>query len=309
MPTHPSPPVDLQGKATALQHGVQAVIDLASGCSDADLDLPTTCPGWTVRDQFSHIADLEAFMDGAPHEEVELTERGHLRHSIGEWIEHGVQRRRGHTREQLVDELNTVMHNRQATLSNPELTLETPQPGLRGKPTPLGILLDLRLMDVWTHEQDIREALGHPGNLDTVGAATFVQYIVDQFPSLVAERVQPAIGTTVMLESTGPVTARAGVRIVAGADGEPIPHALFRGDPDPQQDDEAPTADRPVDRSLHAGHAEDPDTPVATTSIHLSTDALTRRAAGRRDVSDLSYRVTGDEDLARRCLEALPMTP
>lgn len=311
MPIHPTPPVDLHGKATALQQGLQAVIDLGHGCSDADLDLPTACPGWSVRDQFAHIADVESFLDGAEHVEVELPERGHLRHSTGEWLEHGVQQRRGHSREQLLDELQTVMHNRQATLANPELTLDVTVPGLRGRPTPLGTLLDLRLVDVWVHEQDIREALGHPGNLDTVGAATFVQLIVENFPGVVAERVRPEVGTTVMLESTGPVTARAGVRIIADpedADGSPVPHPLFTGEPEPPHREEADRSDAEAEAEVSAAEGTD-DTPVATTSISMSTDALTRRAAGRRGAEDLPYRVVGDEDLARRTLDALAITP
>lgn len=300
MPIHPSPPVDLLGKVTALQHGMQAIIDLAFGCSDTDLDLPTPCPGWTVRDQLAHIADIEAMLDGAPHQEVELSERSHLRDQRAEWTEHGVQRRRAHSKDELLDELQTLMHNRHATLSNPELDLETEVPGLRHRPTRLGTLLDLRLVDVWVHEQDIREALDHPGNLDTVGAATFMQMIIDALPTLVATRLQPEIGTTVMVESTGPVTGRAGVRMIADDDGHPVPHALFTGEPDPAHVDADP--EHPADPADH-------DAPVATVSIVLSTDALTRRAAGRRSTEDTLYRVVGDEDLARRVLDALPMTP
>jgi hypothetical protein len=45
------------------------------------------------------------------------------------------------------------------------------------------------------------------------------------------------------------------------------------------------------------------------TSITLSTDAITRRAAGRGGLEDIHFTVQGDEDVARRVLEALPFTP
>lgn len=291
MPIHPSPPTDLHGKANALVHGLQAVIDLGHASSPADLDLATSCPGWSVRDVLAHVADIEAYLDGADHVEVDLPDRGHLRHSLGEWIEHGVQRRRGRTGEELVEELQTLLHNRQSSLANPELTLDTEVRGLRGRPTSLGTLLDRRLVDIWVHEQDIREALAHPGNLDTAGAASFVAVIVDSFPEIVASRVQPEIGTTIILESTGPVTARAGVRIIADDEGAPSAHPLFTGEVDPAHDE-----------SLD--HSEE-----ERVSIAMSTDALTRRSAGRRSVEDTSYRVVGDEALAERVVAALAITP
>ena len=46
-----------------------------------------------------------------------------------------------------------------------------------------------------------------------------------------------------------------------------------------------------------------------TTSIQLSTEAFTRRAAGRRSVEDLHYTVIGDEQVAADVLEQLACTP
>ena len=43
-------------------------------------------------------------------------------------------------------------------------------------------------------------------------------------------------------------------------------------------------------------------------TISLSTEAFTRRAAGRRPLSDTPYDVVGDEDIARRVLEAMVVT-
>ena len=37
-------------------------------------------------------------------------------------------------------------------------------------PAPLGRVLRMRTLDTWVHEQDIRDALGRPGHLDTMGA-------------------------------------------------------------------------------------------------------------------------------------------
>jgi hypothetical protein len=45
------------------------------------------------------------------------------------------------------------------------------------------------------------------------------------------------------------------------------------------------------------------------TTIRLSTEAFTRRAAGRRTVSDTAYDVVGDPAVALRTLDAFVVTP
>ena len=62
MSLHPAAPEDLAGLVAAYQQTTQAVIDLGRSCSDADFDLPTACPGWTVKDQISHVVGLESWL-------------------------------------------------------------------------------------------------------------------------------------------------------------------------------------------------------------------------------------------------------
>ena len=71
--------------------------------------------------------------------------------------------------------------------------------------------------------------------------------------------------------------------MVEGEDGRPRGEARFTGDRSEASQDK----------------------PGGTTSVTLSTDALTRRAAGRRSVEETIFSVHGDEDLARRGLEPL----
>jgi uncharacterized protein (TIGR03083 family) len=288
MPIHPAPPEDLAGMVEGYQRTVRSVIDLGRSCGPADFAAPTSCPGWSMQDHFAHVAAVEAYLDGAEHPDVELVERCHLRHEFGEWMEAGVQLRRERPGSEVVDELELLLHNRLASLANPELTLESEVRAPMERTLPLGTLLRLRLNDIWVHEQDLREALGRPGDLDTVAAATFVASIVSSFPGLVAKLHLPE-GEAVILDCTGPVTARVGVRMSHGEDGRPWAHPLFSGD-----------TETPTDGAV-------PDGP--STTIILSTDALTRRAAGRRSTQDTAYRVVGDEDLAARVLDALVITP
>jgi hypothetical protein len=55
--------------------------------------------------------------------------------------------------------------------------------------------------------------------------------------------------------------------------------------------------------------AHDGDPRDVFTTITLSTDALTRRAAGRGTVDDIHFTVHGDEAVGRRVLENLVFVP
>ena len=105
-------------------------------------------------------------------------------------------------------------------------------------------------------------------------------------------------GPPAVTAGTGPVRARQGVRVEMDEQGGLRGHAMFSGDADYAASWYAPgngsqTSD------------QQPDWP---TTISLSTEAFTRRAAGRRSVSDTAYGVVGDEAMARRVLEALVVT-
>lgn len=295
MPFHPAPPTDLHALVDAFEHTVQAIIDLGQTCSAADFDTPTECPGWSVKDQLSHVVGLETWLDGGRAPRVALPSLEHVSAGVGEFNELWVEERRGLEGPDVVGELEDVLVSRMSALHDPALTPETTMKGVTG-PGPAAKVTRFRVVDVWCHEQDIRTALGRPGDLDSAGAAAFVGVIFAALSKIVARDAGVEPGHTVILDVTGPVVGRAGVRVIRGADGRPYGEELFTGD----------SPDR------GAGGARGHEASGGTTSITLSTDALTRRAAGRRSVDDLTYSVSGgrdDEGIARRVLERLVLTP
>ena len=108
--------------------------------------------------------------------------------------------------------------------------------------------------------------------------------LCEQLPRLVARDAGIDPGNVVIFDITGPVIGRAGVRVEVAEDGSPLGTPLFTG-------------------TVHE-HPEDEQ----VTSITLSTDAITRRAAGRGSLGDIHFTVQGDEEVALRVLQALPIT-
>ena len=55
MPLHPAAPEDLPGLVSAYQQTSRPSSTSAARARTRDFDLPTACPGWTVKDQISHV--------------------------------------------------------------------------------------------------------------------------------------------------------------------------------------------------------------------------------------------------------------
>src|SRR3954447_17776121 len=102
MPLHPAAPEDLPGLVAAYQQTTQAIIDLGRSCSDADFDRPTDCPGWTVKDQISHVVGVEKSFAGIRAEKVEVPDYAHLRHPPARDIEREVEPRRSRSGREVV---------------------------------------------------------------------------------------------------------------------------------------------------------------------------------------------------------------
>src|SRR6478609_3351267 len=199
--------------------------------------------------------------------------------------EQDVESRRAVSGREVVAELAEFHPERMASLRTADTELDTVVGGFFGPEATFGLQLRRRIIDLWCHEQDIRVALDRPGNLDSAAAAVFTAEILEALPRVAARVAGIEPGHAVVLDVTGPVQARGGVRISTGEDGRPFGETLFSGQ----------------------GRLEG-DEQLDVTSIQLTTDALTRRAAGRREVDDLRFTVHGDDAIARRVLESLVLT-
>lgn len=286
MPFHPSAPADLSGLVDAYGALVQAVVGLGRSMRPEDFEKPTDCPGWTVKDVISHIVAMEAWLGGEPIPSVEVPPYDHIRNDVGRFTEIGVEHRRGLTGEEVVDELDEVLALRQSQLYAGDLTADSVIDGPFG-PAPAATVLSRRIFDIWTHEQDIREAIGRPGDLDTAAASVTMERIELGMPRVVARTAGVAPGNVVIIDVTGPVVGRVGVR-VEDHEGKALGVPLFTG--------EASTTP--------SEGAEE-----VITSIAMSTSAFGRRAAGRGGLEDVHYTIQGNEGVGVRVLEALSVTP
>lgn len=237
--------------------------------------LPTDLPGWDVRANLAHTAHLEAVVAGAPEDTVEVPPVEHVRGPMGLYTEQGVLARRGRSLAALADELEQAVTTRyDALLAQAPSDAAAPAPRTPGGAGwTVGVLLRNRPFDVWLHDQDVRRATGRPGGYDSPAAAHTLEVLGQGLPFVVGKRVGPPPGTTVRVELTD---AAGSWTATVGEDGRATPG--------------------------------DPDAPASATLL-LAAEDLVVLGAGRRGPERTGARVEGDQDLGRRVLASMAVTP
>lgn len=178
----------------------RSIFGLCDGLSEEEWKRPTGCPGWTVQDNVSHLVDYEATVVGRPASDHTPPQVEHTKNALGEHNEIGVDRRRARTGREVLDELRDVTAERLVQLrglTQEDLAEEVATPA---GPGTVADMLTLRVMDTWSHEQDIRRALGRPGHVDGPAAEESVSYFCRFLPFVVGKRAGAPDGSSVVIE-------------------------------------------------------------------------------------------------------------
>lgn len=155
----------------AVEDVLRTTLDLAREIGDDEADHATECPGWSVRDQLSHIVGLEQVLNGAPFPTVELPAFDHVLNDFDVYMEKIVHIRRQLPLAAIADELAGLLPRRIAQLRALAAQGDPMVLGPFGERA-LSASMPIRVFDLWAHEQDIRRAIGLP--VRTTGAAADV---------------------------------------------------------------------------------------------------------------------------------------
>ncbi|MFJ7208497.1 maleylpyruvate isomerase family mycothiol-dependent enzyme [Streptomyces sp. NPDC098789] len=275
MTVHPS----LQPYADAWTHSIEAISELVLPLAEAEWNRATPCPNWSVRDVVSHIIGIECEQLGDPRP-IHTLPRD-LLHVVDEftrYMEVQVDVRRHHTAPEMTSELEYTVIRRMRQLRNEKRDPATTMVrGPLGEQVTLELALRLRAFDVWIHEQDLRAALGVPGNWDSPGALVARDLLLAGLPKVVAKHAGAPAGSAVVLDVHGTLEFMRTVRIDAEGRGT-------------------------MDNAPSLG-------PAVTLTMDWQT--YVRLAAGRGRWHTLADRVKveGDPDLAEAILSHFAVTP
>jgi uncharacterized protein (TIGR03083 family) len=265
---------EMQSQLAAYADALRDVLAVAESVEADEWTLPTACPGWLVREQVAHVFAVEQQLSGEPAPPRLASYPPHVRSPSGEHMEAGIAALRDLSPAELVTGLAGTVELRLAQLDNLDQGPATTVTGTLGTQVPIARFVPIRVLDLWTHEQDLRQAVGRPGGLDGAPARLSRDTMVGFLPHVVSEAGAPA-GTTIALEVTGPLAVTVAVSV--DADGTPAP----------------------VDR---------PDGP-ATATVRTDSWTFMRLTAGRVDPTAADVDVEGDPDLAARVLQELNISP
>lgn len=288
MPLHPAAPDDLGGLLDAFEQTVQAVVDLGWGCRPEDFDKPSEVPDWSVRGQVSQVLAIEKAFAQLLRDPRPAAAGDDPSLRFPRLVTVDVDARQHWEGRSIVSELADFHPEHMEVIRTFATDLDADLSDAFGPGATLRDQLRRRIADVWIREQDVRVALDAPGDLDSPAAAVYTGAVLTALPRVAARSAGIPPGQVIVIDVTGPVRGRAGVRVVYGEDGRPYGEALFSGQ----------------DRVDGEG-----DVPPEVTTVQLTTEALTRRAADRRSTEAIHFSVTGDEAAARHLLDALVVLP
>jgi uncharacterized protein (TIGR03083 family) len=264
----------MRAKVTAFEQTVRSTLALAETFEAADWIRPTECPGWTIKDQIAHLVGVERMLLGdvqPAHEPPPDLPR--VRNDFGRVLEVAVDARRSVPGAEIVAELGDALERRLAALPgiDPERQVKCPD-GRMGSYTRF---MAFRALDCWTHEQDIRRAVGRPGNLDAPASQCFWEIFGRGLPIVVAARAKAAPGQSADFTIVGPPSFRSYVVVDENGRGEATTDAS--GKP--------------------------------TVALRMSWETYVRLTAGRCGPETVKIDIDGDRDLADRILANMTLTP
>lgn len=228
-----------------------AIASLHEGLDEPAYDTPTSCPGWTVRDQLAHIVATERSLAGESVPEGDVSGADHVRNDIGAFNEQWIATMRDLPGAEVLAMFRRVTAERlEALRAMTQADFDAPSWTPAGPNETYGRFMRIRHYDSFVHEHDTREALGVPFRDDPEAIAFCLEEVATALGMVVGRRAGIPEGHRVRIELTGPaattylleVTDRA--RPVEALDGEAtvgitLPTQLFlrltagRSDPEP----------------------------------------------------------------------------
>ncbi|MGF1430355.1 maleylpyruvate isomerase family mycothiol-dependent enzyme [Kitasatospora sp. LaBMicrA B282] len=271
----------VQAYTDAWTHSIESIAELLAALPGDSWNRPTDCPGWSVRDVVSHVIAVESELLGDPRPIHSLpSDLRHIKDEVSRYLELPVDKRRCHTAPEMTSELEYVIIRRARALRNattgPDDQVRFPA-GPYSFELPYERLLRMRVLDVWVHEQDLRRAVGLPGNLDSPAAQITRDLLLAGLPKVVAKLAGAPAGSVVAFDVTGPLEFLRTVRVDEGGRGS-------------------------IDSQVSLG----PD-----VQFGMDWETWLRLACGRVRAEGLpagALRIDGDQELAQRVLANFAQT-
>jgi uncharacterized protein (TIGR03083 family) len=176
---------------------------LGLGLDAEDWDRPTACPGWDVKDQFSHLIGIERMLLGEAVPSWDQPLGDHVRNEFAATHEPWVAVRRALDGPVVGAEFTEVTTRRLEVL---EALGEEEWAAIGYSPAgqvPYADFMDLRVFDSWVHEQDVRAAVGQPGGSGGLASSMALDNVQKAMGYVVGKKAAAPEGSVVTFVVTG----------------------------------------------------------------------------------------------------------
>jgi uncharacterized protein (TIGR03083 family) len=252
-----------------------SVSEVGEAMGPSQWDLATDCPGWTVRDQISHLVGVERMLLGDDAPEPVAVVPDYVKNPFGEINEAWIQPRRSTSGPEVLAEFAEVTSRRLEQLrAMPTSRFEQIGWSPMGE-VPYRRFMETRVVDCWAHEQDVRRAVDHPGGRNGVGESITLGRCESVMPYVVGKKVGPPDDTTVLFAVVGVMGRQIHLRMIGG----------------------------------RAMVVPPPTEGAATTTLHMDQEAFWRLSFGRVEPTRLlatgELSIEGDVALGHQILDSM----
>jgi uncharacterized protein (TIGR03083 family) len=198
-----------------LEEEWEAIGQLGDVLEISEWDLPSECPGWTVRDVLAHMVGTERSLLGESAPAL-LTRPAHVHNEVGARNEGWVASLRIHSGPEVLAVFREVTSRRLEELRSwPTSRFDEVGPSPVGQ-VPYREFMRVRVMDCWIHEQDMRVATARPGHRDSPAATLAIDRLTSAMPFVVGKQAGAPEGSSVRFELRGTPARRFDVVVRGG---------------------------------------------------------------------------------------------
>jgi uncharacterized protein (TIGR03083 family) len=264
--------MSIEQKVSLTIESLNALTELCAPLTEAQWKTETDCPGWSVQDNMSHLVGIENMLLGKPPTTHKAPKYDYIKNPIGEHNEHEIDVRRSLTGSQVFAEWKVTATERVHQLQTADAEYFAKPMMMPTGPGTLGDFLDIRILDLWIHDQDIRRALNISGNHGGPCAEHTIDRLIRTLPIVVGKRAATPEGESVSITISGAV-----------------PRTIYV--------------------SVSEGRANIVPASPANLLCEITMDStvFTALATGRKQSTELIWTSTGDTALAQRIVSQLNM--
>jgi len=200
--------VDRDEMVALLSEEFAVVAAMCRSFDDADWGAPTCLPGWTVKDQLSHLAGTERMLAGESPPAVSVVGADYLKNDLGRANEVWVEANRALPGSEVLAGFEEVAGRRLRALeAMTQADFDKPSWTPVGRDETYGRFMRIRHYDCFLHEHDIRQALGLADRDDPAHVRSALEETAAAIGYIVGRKAAMPAGARVRIQLTGSIEA------------------------------------------------------------------------------------------------------